>query len=495
MEEMSKHGKLGRAAMKADMDRKTARKYVTAGRLPSELKQPRDWRTRADPFEAHWGEVEAMLLDAPGLEAKTLLEALQAKYPAQYEPGQLRTLQRRVRAWRAAAGPEKDVVLAQRHRPGEAMQTDFTHANELGVTIGGEAFDHLLGVSTLPYSNWRWATVCFSESMLAIRRTVQRSLFELGRVPKFNQTDHSTAATHQISNAELAKDETAPQPTRKRPFNEEYLALMRHFGMTPRTTKVGAKEQNGDVEASNGVLKRSLEQALLLRGCRDFESVSAWQAFIDTHLRKQNAARCERVAEELSVMRELDVSLLPEFDELDLRVSTWSTIRVKHCSYSLPSRLIGAKVRVRVSETTVEVYFGDKLELRCDRLRGTKRNRIDYRHVIWSLVKKPGAFGRYIYREEMFPSPAFRKAYDAISERSAGTKGDLEYLRILHLAASQFESDVEAALACLLEAGLPVTADTVKELVVAPVSAPVPSLQSPLVDLKAYDALLSEVAQ
>jgi hypothetical protein len=293
----------------------------------------------------------------------------------------------------------------------------------------------------------------------------------------------------------LAKDETAPQPTRKRPFNEEYLALMRHFGMTPRTTKVGAKEQNGDVEASNGVLKRSLEQALLLRGCRDFESVSAWQAFIDTHLRKQNAARCERVAEELSVMRELDVSLLPEFDELDLRVSTWSTIRVKHCSYSLPSRLIGAKVRVRVSETTVEVYFGDKLELRCDRLRGTKRNRIDYRHVIWSLVKKPGAFGRYIYREEMFPSPAFRKAYDAISERSAGTKGDLEYLRILHLAASQFESDVEAALACLLEAGLPVTADTVKELVVAPVSAPVPSLQSPLVDLKAYDALLSEVAQ
>lgn len=411
MEELSKHGRIGDAAMKADMHRETARKYVAAGKLPSEMPVVRDWRTRPDPFEEHWAEIEARLRDTPELEAKTLFELLQEAHPGRYDAGQLRTLQRRIKRWRAAHGPEQEIILAQQHRPGEAAQTDFTHATELAVTIAGQVFVHLLCVVVLPYSNWQWATVCLSESMAALRRGVQRALFQLGRVPRYHQTDCSTAATHKIPADQVAYVEDG-----KRPFNAEYVALMRHFGMTPRTTAVGAKEQNGDVEAGNGVLKRRLEQALLVRGSRDFESVDAWQDFIDGVLRKANAHRGRRVGEDLAAMRELSVRKLPEYVEEDVRVSDWSTVRVKHCAYSVPSRLIGEWVRVQIFEDKIEVRYADELQLACERLLGRNRRRIDYRHVIWSLVRKPGAFARYVYRDEMFPQLVFRKAYDAIQE-------------------------------------------------------------------------------
>ena len=270
MEEMSRQGRMSVAAMKADMDRKTARKYVASGKLPSEMRSPREWRTREDPFDGDWPAVEALLVEMPELEAKTVFEQLCEQQPGRYEPGQLRTLQRRVARWRASAGPEREVTFGQEHRPGEAAQTDFTHATPLGVTIAGVVFGHLLCVVVLPFSNWFWATVCGSESMAALRKGVQRALFQLGRVPRYHQTDNSTAATHRIPDGKEERIEG-----RRRPFNEEYLSLMRHFTMTPRTTEVGQSEQNGDVEARNGALKRRLEQQLLIRGSRDFEDVAA----------------------------------------------------------------------------------------------------------------------------------------------------------------------------------------------------------------------------
>ena len=487
MEEMSKHGRIGDAAMKAGMHRQTARKYVAAGELPSVMIAPRDWRTRPDPFEEHWPDIEARLRSTPELEAKTLFEVLQEEHPDRYEEGQLRTLQRRVKQWRAAHGPDREVVIAQRHRPGEAAQTDFTSTSELAVTIAGQVFAHLLCVLVLPYSNWQWATICASESMTALRRGVQRALFQLGRVPEWHQTDCSTAATHKIPDGQAAFVEDG-----KRPFNAEYLALMRHYGIKPRTTEVGAKEQNGDVEAGHGVLKRKLEQALLVRGSRDFESVEAWQAFVDGVTRKANAARGKRVAEDLAAMRELDVAKLPEYVEDEVSVSEWSTVRVRHNAYSVPSRLMGEWVRVRVYEDRIEVRFADEIQLACERLRGRNGHRIDYRHVIWSLVRKPGGFARYVYREEMFPSLAFREAYDAIQMARPGTKGDLEYLRILHLAASTMESDVVTALALLKMSDKPVTADAVRELVATQAPVEVPALAPPPVDLAEYDALLVE---
>ena len=486
MEEMSKSGHMGDAAMKAGMDRKTARRYVAAGKLPTEMKAPRWWRTRQDAFSEDWPTVTAMLADMPGLEAQTVLDLLEAKQPGRYNESHLRTLQRRIHRWRAKQGPEREIWFTQAHRPGEAAQTDFTSTVELGVTLAGQIFVHLLCVTVLPYSNWQWATACLSESMSALRRGVQAALFQLGRVPRFHQTDHSTAATHQIS-----------RDAEERTFNEEYVGIMRHFGMEPRTTAVGAKEQNGDVEASNGALKRRLEQALLVRGSRDFSDQGSYEAFVAKVVRKANAARGSRVAEDLEAMRPLVVERLPEYTEVVVPVSSTSTIRVKSCAYSVPSRLIGERVRVRLFEHRIEVHYAETLQLACERLHG-KAVRIDYRHVIWSLVRKPGAFARYVYRDEMFPAITFRRAYDAIQSAKAGTKGDVEYLRILHLAAGTSESDVEQALVTLLATGVAVTADATKALCakadVAGQSSP-PELATPTVDLSTYDdLLLGEVA-
>jgi hypothetical protein len=488
MEEMTKHGQVGLAAMRAGMDRKTARKYVKAAKLPSEMSSPRTWRTRSDPFAEVWDELAAKLEQEPGLEAKTLFEVLCEAHPGRYEPGQVRTLQRRVRQWRAQRGPAREVMFTQVHRPGEACQVDFTEVVSLRVTVAGELFAHLLCVFTLPFSNWQWATVCLSESVAALRRGIQAALFQLGAVPLFAQTDNSTAATHRIPTSEEARVEG-----RRRPFNTDYLALVRHFGMTPRTTEIGAKEQNGDVEASHRALKGRLEQALLVRGHRDFESREAWQSFVHDVLRKANAARGARVQEEFAALCPLTAARLPEYVELSARVNAGSTIRVHCCAYSVPSRLIGEVVQVRVFEEQIEVRFGGDVQLACERLRGDKRHRIDYRHVIWSLVRKPGAFARYVYREEMFPSVTFRRAYDAIVGDRAGVRADLEYLRILHLAASTLESDVEAALELLLTAKHAITLDAVKAITAGTAKPEIPDLEPEPVDLASYDELLMGV--
>lgn len=477
MEEIEKHGGIGLAAMRAGMDRKTARKYVRTGKLPSELRKPHIWRTREDPFAEDWAVLVAMLEEAPELEATTLFDHLSGRKPEAHTAGQLRTLQRRIRAWRAQRGPEREIFFPQAHRPGEAIQTDFTHATVLGVTICGAPFDHQLCHSVLPFSNWEWATVCHSESMAALRRGVQSTLFRLGRVPEFHQTDNSTAATHDLR-------------TGKRGFNEEYLAMMGHFAVKPRTIGVGEKEQNGDIEASHGVLKRRLEQHLLLRGNRDFESEEAYERWLWEKIEAANRLRQPKLAEELAVMRPLRVSRLPEYRQESVVVTSWSTIRVRRNAYSVPSRLIGETLRVHVGEQRLEVYHGGVLQLEVDRLRGEGGHRINYRHVIWSLVQKPGAFARYRYREDLFPTLTFRRAYDALTERLDAWKADIEYLRILHLAASTMESDVETALGRVMDAGECPVADAVKR-VVAPEKIEVPALEVPTVDLSSYDSLLA----
>lgn len=481
MREMQKHGEVGLAADRSGMDRKTARKYVRAGKLPSELKKPRSWRTRKDPISGQdWTFVEARLRESPALEAKTLFEMLQDGRPGAYSEGQLRTLQRRVKQWRATKGPDKEVFFSQQHRPGEAAQTDFTHATELSVTIVGVVFAHQLCHFVLPYSNWESVTACLSESLLSLRRGVQVALFRLGHYPEWHQTDNSTAATHRVGDG-----------TRK--FNAEYASMIAHFGMKPRTTEVGAKEQNGDVEASNGALKRRIEQRLLVRGNRDFKSVEAYEHWLATDpVERANAGRRERLADELAVMPAVRADRLPEFKEDSVTVTSWSTIRVDKNAYSVPSRLIGESVRVRIFERTIEVQYAQKTQLVLERVAGRSGHRINYRHIIWSLVQKPGAFARYRYREDLFPSLVFRRAYDAITGADPTTAKDLTYLRILHLAAATSELDVETALSMLLDARKVPDVDLVKELACTPTpSALVPEMAAPEVDLAAYDELLT----
>ncbi len=484
MDEYSKHGKVEVAGLKAGMRRKTAAKYINEGKLPSDLIQPRSWRTRPDPFEEVWPQMAERLSEAPELEGKTLFEDLLGREPEHYHPGQLRTFQRRVKQWRAQEGPDKTVFFSQLHRPGEAAQTDFTWANELGVTIGGEPFPHLLCHFVLPYSNWEWATICHSESLLSLKHGVQDALFRLGRAPEYHQTDNSTGATHNLSKAE--KQEGAKGT---RGFNENYLELMKHFGMEPRTIKVGAKEQNGDIESMNGGLKRRLVQHLLLRGSNDFESVQQYEQWLRSILEKANAQRSKRLAEELEVMKVLRVERLSEFQEIQVGVTSWSTIRVKRNTYSVPSRLIRERVRVRIFEDRLEVYHGGVHQLSCERLRGEGGSRINYRHIIWSLVRKPGAFERYRYREDLFPSLIFRRSYDALSEALPSRKADVEYLRSLNLAATTMESKVEEALSSLLDQGEVPLADCVKKLVV-PEEPQIPEMAVPEIDLESYDDLL-----
>lgn len=488
MDEMSRHGAIGRAAMKAGMDRKTARAYVAAGAMPSAMRTPRSWRTREDPFAQQTERIEQLLHEQPLLEAKTLFAMLCTEFPGVFREGQLRTLQRRVERYRATHDHSAALaMLAQRHRPGEAAQTDFTSTSELAITIAGVLYVHLLGVFVLPFSNWTWITVCLSESMLSIRRTVQRALFQLGRVPRCHQTDNSTAATHRLPKAD-------EDTTRKRPFNDDYEALMRHYGMTPRTIAVGESQQNGDVEAINGASKRALEQALLVRGSRDFESVEQYQRFLDDFNRARNKSRGERVAIELDAMRPLTVEALAEYVEERVKVSCWATLSVRKNTYSVPPRLIGQTLRVRIYEERVEAFFGEVCELRTERLRGEGKRRIDYRHMAWSLLRKPGAFERYLYREEMFPSPLFRRAFDALGETHEGLARDREYLRVLHLAASTLQSDVEAALALLFEQREPITYERIKELSDARRVPAQPTLTPMKPQLAEYDALITAVS-
>jgi transposase len=481
MEELERQGKVGVAALRAGMHRNTARRYRDLGKMPSELKQPRSWLTREDEFAEDWPAVAQRLAEAPELEAKVLFEDLLSRHPDRYEPGQLRTFQRRVKAWRAQQGPDREVFFAQEHRPGEALQTDFTWARKLAITIGGEPFAHLLCHVVLPYSNWSWATVCFSESLAALRRGIQAAVFRLGRVTRYHQTDNSTSATHGLP----------PQPG-TRGFNAEYEALMGHLGMEPRTIEPGQKHQNGDVEALNGALKRRLEQHLLLRGSRDFPSQDAYEEWLAQVMEKANRLRRRRLAVELEAMVPLRVARLPEYTEVDVGVSSWSTIRIKNNGYSVPSRLTGERVRVRIFDTKLEVFYGGRQQLTIERLRGEGGHRIDYRHIIWSLVRKPGAFARYRYREELFPTPAFRRAYDRLQAAHATPRADLEYLRILHLAAATMESDVEVALE-LLGDEVPLY-ERVLSLVQPARPAVVPDVPLPVVDLTDYDVLLTQVA-
>lgn len=418
----------------------------------------------------------AMLEVAPELEAKTLFEFTCRAHPGQFQPGQLRTLQRRVRRWRAQHGPPKPIFFPQTHRPGEAIQTDFTNANELRITIGGEPFPHLLCHSVLPHSNWSSLTVCRSESMQALRRGIQTCLFSLGRVPEFHQTDNSTAATHSLTSG-------------MRDFNQEYLDLMKHLDVTPRTTAVGAKEQNGDVEAGNGAVKRRLEQHLLVRGSRDFSSVAEYEGWVGGITSAANELVADRLREDLAAMRPLRAKRLPEHTLVKTRVTKWSTIRVKENVYSVPSRLRDEQVEIRVLDDRLEVYFAGRLELTVDRLLGRKGHQINYRHVIWSLVKKPGAFARYRFRADLFPTLTFRRAYDALAEALNDRAADREYLEVLHLAAVTMESEVEAAIELLLEAGTPPRSHLVKDLIRKD-ELELPALQQPQVDLTTYDQLL-----
>jgi hypothetical protein len=469
------------AASKAGMDVKTARKYLRARRLPSEMKKERHWRTRHDGFAEVWPEIAAQLSANPGLEAKTLFAALQRQYPERFVDGQLRTLQRRIKRWRATEGPAQEVYFVQEHRAGELCESDFTHLTGLRITIGGQPFAHMLYHFVLTYSNWETGTICQSESFASLSEGLQNALWELGGVPLLHRTDRMTAAVNNL--------------TEQAEFQKSYQALLRHYGMEGRKIQTGQPNENGDIEQRHYRFRRAVEQALLLRGDRDFATVEEYRSFLGKLFEQLNSGRRTRLGEEMEQLRPLPDRRLESAKRVRARVNSGSLIVVERNSYSVNSRLIGEIVEARVFSDHLEIWYGGQKVEQLPRLRGRTNYRVDYRHIIDWLVRKPGAFASYRYREHLFPSGRFRIAYDLL-QQVMPNRCDRRYLQILELAAREGEARVEDALRLLLASasGRQTIADTeafdlfLKRCEQAPEILDVPIEE---VSLLSFDQLLS----
>jgi Mu transposase, C-terminal domain len=474
-----KEKSLSVAAAKAGMSENTARKYLRTGVLPSQCKPDRYWRTREDPFEEVWEDVQEQIEVNPGFEAKTLFEWLQREYPGRYSDGQLRTLQRRIRYWRATEGPAKEVYFIQTHEPGKLSESDFTHMSELGITISGEPFAHLIYHFVLTYSNWEAGTICFSESFESLKEGLQNALWELGGVPESHQTDRLTTAVQKTSHP----DE----------FTQNYMAVLRHYGLNGRKIQTGKANENGDVEQRHYRFKKAVDQALLLRGRRDFASRAEYASFLKKLFVQLNAGRKARLQEELSVLKALPARRLEDFTPVQVKVGPSSTIRVKKNVYSVHSRLIGEQADVRIYADHLEVWYAQRKVEDMPRMMGSQKHHIQYRHIIDWLVRKPGAFENYRYREDLFPSSYFRMAYDFLKDRHP-ERGHKEYLQILYLAAKESESGVEDAIRWLLTHDHPISAGGIESILKRKQTIPpVTDVQVSGIDLSLYDNLLEVV--
>lgn len=469
---------LEKAALQAGISENTARKYRGDQPLPSEKPFQRQYSTRKSPFGDVWEEITDLLENNSGLEAKTIFEWLQGKYPAKYMDGQLRTFQRKVREWRTTKGPDKEIFFTQVHKPGRLAQSDFTHADELGVTLSGVPFPHLLYHFVLTFSNWEYLRICFSESFESLSEGFQSAVWKLGKVPSEHCTDRLSAAVNNLSDP--------------KEFTKRYSALMGHYKVKGRKIGAAKPNENGDVEQSHYRFLKALDQALMLRGSRDFFSVNEYKKFIDSFMDQRNQGRVQRLKEEYECMKALPAKRIDAFKKYRVRVGQGSTIRVDKNVYSVHSRLRDEHVEVIVRAEWLEVFHGKALMHSLPRLRGKKHSRIDYRHVITWLVRKPGAFANYVYREAMFPSTLFRITYDILCEQLGEKKGSKEYLDILKLAADEGEDRVASLLWSLQESPCTLTSEAVK----AGLSQPETTIPSWLetqvqeVSLDEYDCLI-----
>lgn len=475
------------AALKVGVSENTARKYRSAGLPPSELhaRQPlRPGRTREDPFAAVWPDVVALLEVNAGLQALTLFQELQRRYPGRFDDGQLRTLQRKVKVWRALAGPSKEVVFPQEHFPGELGASDFCHLSGLGITLQGQPFAHLLYHFVLSYSNWETGSLCFSESFESLSAGLQGALWELGGVPRRHRTDSLSAAVQPLDG--------------KEGFTRRYHALLAHYRLAGERIQPGQAHENGDIEQRHHRFRLALEQSLMLRGSRDFESREQYLRYLRELFAQLNAGRRARLREELAVLHPLPAVRLDVCRKLRASVGPSSTVRVLNNTYSVPSRLIGEVVEVRVDVEHVEVWYAQRCVAQLPRLRGQYQHRVQYRHIIDWLVRKPGAFAHYRYREDLFPTSRFRMAYDALLREHAGepARADREYLALLLLAAQESEQGVDDALRLLLAAPAPLRIEAVQALLASGRALP-PATEVAItpVDLASYDALLPGFGQ
>lgn len=450
MQKLKKHNQ-EIAAAKAGMDVKTARKYLQSGQLPSEMKAAHTWKTRPDAFALHWPECAQMLETSPRLEAKTLLEYLIRQYPEHYTIHQMRTFRRRVSNWRAEFGALNPIIFNQELKPGRQSQSDFTNMNELNITINRQPFNHLLFHFMLPYSCWESIQLCFSESFESLVTGFEKAVWELGYVVKEHRTDNLTAATKAMGGS-------------RREFTERWQEVMKYYDIIPTTNNIGVSNENGSVEKSHDLLKKAIDQQLLLRGYRDFDSQKAYVQWVEELVASRNHYRKERLLEEIPLLNELPDKKWHSPTIVTVRVSTGSLIHVLGETYTVPSRLIHYSLKAYIYPEEIILFHGNKILQKMPRIYEGSLAGINYRHLIDALIRKPGAFAQYRYREAMFPYPCFREAYEKL-QRNKPANADKLYLQLLQLAKVHSEHQVCEALILLLEDGQLPIAETVKSLV------------------------------
>jgi hypothetical protein len=474
----NKYEHLYQAADAAGMSGKTARKFLKSKQMPSQSRVEHKWQTRPDPFDKDWDWIEQHLKEASGsLEGKELFEALQRLWPGKYQNGQLRTLQRRIKVWKALYGPPQETFYPQNYLPGQWCCSDFTCMNELTVTINQQLFKHLFYHFVLCCSNWQTGQICYSESFESLSRGLQDALCELGGVPRYHRTDNLTSAVHKVGHPDI--------------FTDKYRALAVHYGFISEKTQPASPNENGDVEKSHHLFKKAVNQALILRGSRDFNSLQEYEQFLRKILYRRNQNCQKRFAEELSQLRSLPNLRYEDYEERVCKVSCASTIRILHNTYSVHSRLIGENIAVRIYADHLDIWYAQRKIETLPRLRGENDHRINYRHIIDWLVRKPGAFENYRYKEDLFPTSQFRMAYDMLRTIYDNKKANKQYLKILELAARENESLVNEALRMFINLEVQMDFDIVKQFIDSRTKPPdVTEVHVESVDLNNYDQLL-----
>lgn len=462
------------AAAKAGMALSTAKRYLRMG--ASKNKKSRNTskgRTRNDPFAGVWEEVKELLAIDSGLEAKTLMEFLIESYPDRFTMSHARTLRRRVHDWRVLEGPErKEVMFLQNIQPGRQSQSDYTHCNELFVTIDGLAFPHMLYHFMLPFSRWEYAWICFSESFETLTEGFARAVELLGAVAPEHRTDNLAAAVPVGGHGQ---------------YQIRWSNFLEHYDCRPSSNNPEKSNENGSVEKSHDLLKKAIDQRLRLRKSRDFKSREDYNEFVQKIVAERNRTRKDKLEQEKPLLNPLPARGWNEPQQASAAVTAWSTVRVMSATYSVPSRYIGQKLKALVFFDRVEMYYGNHLIERCPRKNAGEKH-INYRHLIFHLLRKPGAFRNYQFRDELFPQTIFRKAYDALLEWREEL-ADREYLKVLNQAAMESEADVAAALMVLLEQGETPNSEKVRQLCSRRPLVPKVTVLQP--DLSKYDNLLT----
>lgn len=397
------------AAAKAGISERSGRRIEQGGITPG-VKAKRNWRTRKDPFAGVWeSEIVPMLEENDDFQPLTLFEHLNMKYPGKYPQSNLRTFQRRVKQWKALNGAGKEVMFRQKQVPGRMGLSDFTKLKKVSITIKGNLLTHLLYHFRLIYSGWCHVMVILGgESFTALSEGLQDALWRLGGVPREHRTDSLSAAFKNLS-----KD--AKQDATRR-----YDELIRHYGIVPTRNNRGKGHENGGIESPHGHLKNRIHQALLIRGSSDFESVEAYQQWLDTIVGSINIRNRDKVVQERKHLNPLPLQRTVDYTEEVVGVSTTSTILVKRVVYTVPSRLIGEKLRLHVYNDRIEAYLGTTHAHTLPRHFASSNNRrgrcVNYRHVIDSLERKPQAFRYSQLRDDLLPSATYRQIWQWLDQ-------------------------------------------------------------------------------